>query len=206
MVIRRAAEADLDVIALTDHDTVAGHREAAGALPAGPDAAAGRGAVLPPRRPQRAHAGLPVRPGRTTRWPARWPRSGRAGCTGPAPWSTSWPSWACRSPGSRSARSPAAAWSAGRISPGRWSTAGVVVEHRRGVHAGVDRPWRPRARVQVRPRPGQGHPPGPRARAGSRCSPIPAARRRGWQIPDEVIADLAAAGLTGHRGQPSPAR
>jgi predicted metal-dependent phosphoesterase TrpH len=35
MVIRRAAEADLDVIALTDHDTVAGHREAAGALPAG---------------------------------------------------------------------------------------------------------------------------------------------------------------------------
>ncbi len=35
MVIRRAAEADLDVIALTDHDTVAGHREAAAALPAG---------------------------------------------------------------------------------------------------------------------------------------------------------------------------
>ena len=35
VVIRRAAEADLDVIALTDHDTVAGHREAAGALPAG---------------------------------------------------------------------------------------------------------------------------------------------------------------------------
>jgi len=34
-VIRRAAEAGLDVIALTDHDTVAGHREAAGALPAG---------------------------------------------------------------------------------------------------------------------------------------------------------------------------
>jgi 3',5'-nucleoside bisphosphate phosphatase len=35
VVIRRAAAADLDVIALTDHDTVAGHREAAGALPAG---------------------------------------------------------------------------------------------------------------------------------------------------------------------------
>jgi 3',5'-nucleoside bisphosphate phosphatase len=35
VVIRRAAEADLDVVALTDHDTVAGHREAAGALPAG---------------------------------------------------------------------------------------------------------------------------------------------------------------------------
>jgi 3',5'-nucleoside bisphosphate phosphatase len=33
--MRRAAEADLDVIALTDHDTVAGQREAAGALPAG---------------------------------------------------------------------------------------------------------------------------------------------------------------------------
>jgi 3',5'-nucleoside bisphosphate phosphatase len=35
IVVRRAAEAGLDVIALTDHDTVAGHREAASALPAG---------------------------------------------------------------------------------------------------------------------------------------------------------------------------
>ncbi len=34
-VMRRAAAAGLDVIALTDHDTVAGHREAVGALPAG---------------------------------------------------------------------------------------------------------------------------------------------------------------------------
>jgi 3',5'-nucleoside bisphosphate phosphatase len=34
-VMRRAADADLDVIALTDHDTVAGHREAALALPPG---------------------------------------------------------------------------------------------------------------------------------------------------------------------------
>lgn len=34
-VMRRAAAADLDVIALTDHDTVAGHFEAAAALPAG---------------------------------------------------------------------------------------------------------------------------------------------------------------------------
>jgi 3',5'-nucleoside bisphosphate phosphatase len=34
-VMRRAAAAGLDVIALTDHDTVAGHREAALALPAG---------------------------------------------------------------------------------------------------------------------------------------------------------------------------
>jgi len=35
VVIRRGAEASLDVIALTDHDTVAGQREAAGALPPG---------------------------------------------------------------------------------------------------------------------------------------------------------------------------
>jgi 3',5'-nucleoside bisphosphate phosphatase len=34
-VMRRAAAAGLDVIALTDHDTVAGHREAAAALPPG---------------------------------------------------------------------------------------------------------------------------------------------------------------------------
>jgi predicted metal-dependent phosphoesterase TrpH len=34
-VMRRAGEAGLDVIALTDHDTVAGHEEARGALPPG---------------------------------------------------------------------------------------------------------------------------------------------------------------------------
>jgi 3',5'-nucleoside bisphosphate phosphatase len=34
-VIRRGAQAGLDVIALTDHDTVAGHREASHALPPG---------------------------------------------------------------------------------------------------------------------------------------------------------------------------
>ena len=34
-VMRRASAAGLDVIALTDHDTVAGHRAAAGALPPG---------------------------------------------------------------------------------------------------------------------------------------------------------------------------
>jgi 3',5'-nucleoside bisphosphate phosphatase len=34
-VMRRAAAAGLDVIALTDHDTVSGHREAAAALPPG---------------------------------------------------------------------------------------------------------------------------------------------------------------------------
>jgi predicted metal-dependent phosphoesterase TrpH len=35
VVIRRAAEAELDVIALTDHDTVGGHREAIASLPPG---------------------------------------------------------------------------------------------------------------------------------------------------------------------------
>ncbi len=34
-MVRRAADVGLDVIALTDHDTVAGHREAASALPPG---------------------------------------------------------------------------------------------------------------------------------------------------------------------------
>lgn len=34
-VVRRARESGLDVVALTDHDTVAGHLEAAGALPPG---------------------------------------------------------------------------------------------------------------------------------------------------------------------------
>lgn len=35
MVVRRGAEAGLDVVALTDHDTIAGHREAAAALAPG---------------------------------------------------------------------------------------------------------------------------------------------------------------------------
>jgi predicted metal-dependent phosphoesterase TrpH len=35
VVVRRAAEAGLDVVALTDHDTLAGQREAANALPPG---------------------------------------------------------------------------------------------------------------------------------------------------------------------------
>jgi hypothetical protein len=35
VVVARAAQAELDVVALTDHDTVAGQREAAAALPAG---------------------------------------------------------------------------------------------------------------------------------------------------------------------------
>jgi 3',5'-nucleoside bisphosphate phosphatase len=35
VVMRRGAQADLDVIALTDHDTVAGHRDAIRALPPG---------------------------------------------------------------------------------------------------------------------------------------------------------------------------
>ena len=44
-VVRRAAQAGLDVVALTDHDTVAGQAEARAALPPGPDAAARHGAV-----------------------------------------------------------------------------------------------------------------------------------------------------------------
>ena len=51
-VMRRAARAGLDVVALTDHDTVAGHAEAR-ARGRPPDPAARHGAVLPPRRSQR---------------------------------------------------------------------------------------------------------------------------------------------------------
>ena len=51
-VMRRAAQAGLDVVALTDHDTVAGHAEARRALAGAarlPDPAARHGTVLPPR-------------------------------------------------------------------------------------------------------------------------------------------------------------
>ena len=58
-VMRRAALAGLDVVALTDHDTVAGHAEARAA--AGPVTLLPRhGVVLPPGRTQPAHAGLPL--------------------------------------------------------------------------------------------------------------------------------------------------
>ena len=49
-VIRRGAEAGLDVIALTDHDTVAGHREASRALLGKPTSKSALKALVSPRR------------------------------------------------------------------------------------------------------------------------------------------------------------
>ena len=69
-VVARAADAGLDVVALTDHDTVAGRagrcrRAAAWAAPH-----LWYGAVLPPRwRPQHAPAVLPVRSRSSRNWP-----------------------------------------------------------------------------------------------------------------------------------------
>ena len=95
-VMRRAAAAGLDVIALTDHDTVAGHAEAAAALPPGLTLLPGM--ELSCRRdghsvhmlaylfdPANARAG--GRDGRD---------QGEPGAAGPARWWPGWPSWACR--------------------------------------------------------------------------------------------------------------
>ena len=85
-VMRRAARAGLDAVALTDHDTVAGHAEARPALPRGPDPGAWPGTVRPASRSQRAPAGVPVRPGPTPNSPPNSAGSATTGCCGPGPW------------------------------------------------------------------------------------------------------------------------
>ena len=84
-LVRNAAAAGLDVVALTDHDTVARLRRGARrAARTGLDAGHRRRAVLPPRRRQHAHAGLPLRPrgaraARRARAGARRPGAARPG-------------------------------------------------------------------------------------------------------------------------------
>ena len=79
-VMRRAARAGLDVVALTDHDTVAGHAEARRALPPA------RLTLLPGmelscrlRRPLPAHAGLSISTRTSPNWPLSSPGSGTTG-------------------------------------------------------------------------------------------------------------------------------
>ena len=77
-VMRRAAQAGLDVVALTDHDTVAGHAEAR--------AAAGRLSLLPGMELSCRRADPVVASGACTCWPTCSTRTS--------------PSWPPSSPGS----------------------------------------------------------------------------------------------------------
>ncbi len=193
-VIRRAAAAGLDVVALTDHDTQAGIAEARAALPPGLTLVPGM--ELSCQLDEAAASTCsPTSSTRTTRRCApRRPRSATTAPTGPRRWSARCGSWAPTSPGSRSARSPTARSSAARTSPA---------------------PSPPPARC--RPRPTRSPPTGsPTAAAPSstatrptspaRCGLVRAAggvpvlahpRSPGYEIPDEVIAELAGAGLCG---------
>ena len=171
-------------------------RRGARGAAAGADAGAGHGAVLPPGRPQRAPARLPVRPGRRRNWPRSAPGSGRAACTGPRRWSSGWPNWARRSPGSRCSAI------AGDGVVGRPHVARAMVEA--GVIESPDQAFGPdwigaggRAHV-----PRYALDPARaialiRAAGGVTVLAHPRAGARGWTVPDDVIADLAAAGLAG---------
>ena len=125
-VMRRAAQAGLDVVALTDHDTVAGHAEARRALADSPASLTLLpGMELSCRLDGRSvhllaylfDAGSPGTGRRTRPHPGR-PRAARAGHGEPA-----------RGPrrrtsaGTRWPPSPARPWSAARTSPARWRPA-----------------------------------------------------------------------------------
>ena len=195
VVIRRAAEAGLDVIALTDHDTVGGQREAAGALPPGLTLLPGAelscrldghsvhllAYLFDPENDELAGELAEIRESRLT---------------GPAPWSTSWPRLGV---------------------PVTWEQVSEIAGG--GV---VGRPHIARAMIEVGAvssmdeafTPEWIGPGGPAHVARYALDPVKAIRlvraaggvtvlahprgaERGWQVPDQVIADLAAAGLTG---------
>ena len=121
-VMRRAARAGLDVVALTDHDTVAGHAEARAA--AGPvdaccpgmelscrwtDAAGGcqGGSGFRPRGWQSLHMlAYLFDAGPARRWPPSSPASATTACCAPGPWWTGSRTSAWTSAGSRSRPSP----------------------------------------------------------------------------------------------------
>ena len=194
-VMRRARAAGLDVIALTDHDTVAGHDEARGGAAGGADAGAGHGAVLPSGRPQRAPARLPVRPGRPRTGRGMRPDQGEPGA-----------------PGQGDGRAAGRARRAGHLGAGQRDSRrrrGRPAAHRAGDGRGRgDRRRRTRRSARTGSAPAAGPTsPGTRStrRARSRWSGpaggvsrarAPAGRAAGM-MPDEVIAGLAAAGLTG---------
>ena len=173
IVIRRAAEAGLDVIALTDHDTVAGQREAASALPEGLTLVPGAelscrleghsvhmlAYLFDPENDQLAGEMAEIRESRLHRARAMVRKLNDLGA--PVNWEQ-------------------VSEIAGGGVVGRPHIARAMVEAgrhlavRRGVHPGVDRPGRSRARLPVCARPGQGHPPGSRGWRGH--GPRPPAR------------------------------
>ena len=169
-VMRRARGAGLDVIALTDHDTLAGHDEARRALP--PGLALVPGMELSCRLdghsvhllayhvdPAQAELAEQLHAITTDRL-----RRGRDMVA------------KLRELGVDITWEQVAAI-AGDAVVGRphiaraMVAAGAIASAGAGVHPGLDRAGRPGLREQVRPRPGAGDPPGLRGRGGERARP-----------------------------------
>jgi predicted metal-dependent phosphoesterase TrpH len=194
-VIRRAAEAGLDVVALTDHDTVAGHAEAAAALPAGLTLLPGMelscraqghsvhmlAYLFDPRDPELAGELAVIRDSRLSR--ARVMVDRLAGLGVPVTWEqvqaiadggvVGRPHIARALAAAGVVATPADAFSPEWIGPG-----GPAYVSRYALD-----PVRAVALVA--------------AAGGVTVLAHPRGVGRGWAIPDEVIEELAAAGLTG---------
>lgn len=194
-VVARAAAAGLDVIALTDHDTVAGHAEAAAALPPGLTLLPGMelscrrdghsvhvlAYLFDPADPELAAEMARIRESRVSRARAMVARLADLGV--PVTWEqvsriadggvVGRPHIARALAQAGVVATPADAFSPDWIGPG-----GRAYVSRYALEPG-------RAIALVR------------AAGGVTVLAHPRGAGRGWQIPDEVIAELAAAGLTG---------
>ena len=195
VVIRRAATAGLDVIALTDHDTVAGQREAASALPEGLTLVPGAelscrleghsvhllGYLFDAENDELAGEMAEIRESRLHRARAMVDKLNELGA--PVTWEQ-------------------VSEIAGGGVVGRPHIARAMIKA--GVVASFDEAFSPE---WIGPG-GRAHvsryalDPAKAIRLVSAAGGItvlahPRGETRGWQIPDEVIADLAAAGLTG---------
>jgi 3',5'-nucleoside bisphosphate phosphatase len=194
-VITRATAAGLDVIALTDHDTVAGHAEAAAALPAGLTLLPGMelscrlqghsvhvlSYLFDPAYPELAAETAKIRDARLTRAREMVRRLAAQGI--PVTWEqvediaaggvVGRPHIARALAAAGAVASPADAFSPEWIGPG-----GPAYVSRYALD--------PVRAVTL-------------VRAAGGVTVLAHARGygRGWQIPDDVIAELAAAGLTG---------
>jgi len=194
-VMARAAAAGLDVIALTDHDTVAGHAEAAGALPPGLTLLPGMelscrrdghsvhmlAYLFDPADPELAAEMARIRESRVSRARAMVSRLAELGV--PVTWEqvtaitgdgvVGRPQIARALAQAGVVATPADAFSPDWIGPGgRAYVSRYALEPSRAV-----------ALV--------------RAAGGVTVLAHPRGAGRGWQIPDEVIAELAEAGLSG---------
>ena len=173
-----------------------GHAEALARAARRADPGHRRRAVLPARRHQPAHAGVPLRPRGARARPRARARTGRPGAARPGHGGQAPRAGRARRPGSRSPGSPATARSAGRTSPPRWSKLGVVAT----VSDAFTPEWLAdggRAYVEK-------HELDPfdairlvKAAGGVTVFAHPLAVKRGECVPESAIAELAAAGLDG---------